>query len=117
MRVEAAVFVHDDDAGQSGWRLGAAIGAERPHEVALDRAVALRRGHLDVFGANPFVVFCDLLAHCVIRRQCVDDHAGREAADGKLLRAAEEGAAIDLAVDVFVVELDGFDWNGSSFLR
>ena len=59
----------------------------------------------------------DLLAHGVIGHQCLDDGPGRQPGHHELLRAAEKGAATDLAMDILIVEFNGFHGHGAAFFR
>ena len=115
VRIEPAVLVHDEDAGQLGRRCVARVGAERTDEIALDAAVALRRRHGDVAGLDPIVGLRHLLRRDVVRHQRLDDRGDRQTGDGKSFHAVQEVAAADFAVNVAVVELDGLVRQLGSF--
>src|SRR5262249_37303323 len=99
VRVEAAVLVHDEHAwqlaGRSGW----------PREIALDAAVALRRGDRLVIGPDALVVLRHLLSPGVVGLQALPDRRDRQPADGELADPIEKRSAIDLAVLVFVEDV------------
>ena len=69
MRVQTPILVDHDYAGQLRHRLGAGVGADRPHKITLDAPVALRGGHGLVTGLDPVIGAGDLLAQSVIRHQ------------------------------------------------
>ena len=96
VRVQSAILVHDEDAGQ----LVLAVG--RLGEVAAHLAVALRRVVLEDLGLEPLVVGRDLLRGDEVRVERVEQHRRGDAADGELLGLVEKAAAIDGAVDVGV---------------
>src|SRR5580698_11164291 len=106
MRIQAAILMDNDDAGQLRYRFGSSIGADRPNEISLDAAVAFRRRHSFVSGLDAVVGARDLLASSIVGHQCGDDRGHRQAARD-FLQAVDEGAAADLAVDEIVVKLYG----------
>ena len=96
VRVEAAVLVHDEDAGQLPGGVG------RAAHVHLDLAVALRRVDLDPLGLEALVVLGHLLRLGELRIQHVEQHHRGHAADRELGRAVEEGAPIDVPMHVVI---------------
>ena len=69
-----------DYAGQLRYRLGAGVGADRPHEISLDASVALRGWHDLVSGLDPVIGARNLLAQRIIRHQCIDNRGCRQTA-------------------------------------
>jgi len=108
MRVQTPILMDHDYTGQLRYRLGAGVGADRPHEISLDASVALRGGHSLVSGLDPVIGAGNLLAQSIIRHQCFDNRGGRQTAC-KSLHALHKGAATNLTVNEIVVELYGFD--------
>ncbi len=76
------------------------------HQVAFDAAVALRRGNGHVFGLDAVVVFGNLLGPGVVGTQALEDRRGGEAADGEFLRAIQKVAALDVAMDIEIEEVE-----------
>ena len=83
-----------------------AAGRRGPRKVALDRAVALGRRDRLVTHLDTRVVLGHLLGPCVIRFEAFPQRHRRDAPDGELLRAIEELTAADVAVLVFVEEIE-----------
>ncbi len=100
--VEPAVFVHHQHARQLARGIG------RLHEQAFDAARTLRGRHGDDLGLDALVVLRHLLRPRVVRPQHFKQGRGRHAADGKLLRALQKIAALNLAVDILVEQVEQF---------
>jgi hypothetical protein len=71
----------------------------------LDLAVALRRVDLDRLRRDPLVVLGHDLGLGEPRVEHVEQHRRRDAADGELAGALEEAAAIDVAVNILVEQI------------
>jgi hypothetical protein len=100
MRVEAAIFMHDENDGELAGRL------RRLHQIALHRPIALGRGIFDRLADDARVIFRDLLGFGEARLQRVE-RRGR--AQTELAGAVEKAATIDVAMDV---EIEGFENPG-----
>jgi len=96
--VEATIFVDDEDRREPGR-------VRRPHQVALDAAIALRRRHRGGFGLDPLVVRRNLDRPGVIRPQHLEERGGGQPADGEFLRAMQKPAAADRAMHVAVEQV------------
>ncbi len=94
--------MHDDDAGQP------AGGAGGAGEKAAHLAAAVGRGIFEVFGEHAVVLLGHLGGEGVLRAQHLEQGGGGQAADGELGGPVDEAAAVDLAVDVVVVEVEQF---------
>ena len=66
----------------------------------------LRRGHGRRLGLDALVVLGDLLRPGVVGAEALPDRRGGQAADGELLRAIQEFAAVDVAVDILVEQVE-----------
>ena len=102
--VEAAILVDDDDR-----RLFRVVG--RPREVALDRAISLRR--LQGLGRclDPLVVRLDLDRPGVIRPEHLEQRHRGDAADREFLRAVEKLPPADAAMHIAVEKVQQFLWK------
>src|SRR5262249_35719638 len=60
------------------------------------------------FGFDPLVVLRNLLGPGIVRPQALEDRGDRESANGELPRAIEEFAPADVAVLVFVKQIEEF---------
>ena len=109
MGVQTPILMDHDYAGQLRYRLGAGVGAERPHKIALDASIALRRGNGLVSGLDSVIGAGNLLAQRIIRHQRIDNRGCRQTAR-QPLNAIHKSAATNLTVNEIVVELDGFAW-------
>ena len=89
MRIETAVLVHDEHAGQL------AAGGGRPDQVALHRSRALRRRVVDALRLQPLVVGCDLLRLDELRAESLQQHRRGDAAHRELRGAVQEAATVD----------------------
>jgi hypothetical protein len=67
--------------------------------------VAGGRGKLEVLGFDARVLLRDLRGQGVVRGEHLEQDGSREATDGELPGALEKRAAINLAVNVIVVEI------------
>ena len=65
----------------------------------------LRRRHGDVFGLDAAVVFGNLLGPGVIGAQAFPELVAVTPARGEFLRAVEKAAAVDIAVDIEIEEI------------
>src|ERR1700680_326078 len=74
-------------------------------QVPPDVFVALWRGYRRVLGLDTAVVLGDLLRPRVIRAEALPDGRGSHAAYRELFRAIQEFAAVDIAVNVTVKEV------------
>src|SRR6185369_9919281 len=116
MRIQAAIFVDHDDAGQFRGRFRSRVGTGGADEISFDAAVTLRRRYGFVGGLDPVIGLIHLLPLRVVGHERIDNHGGGEAAYGEALDAVHEGAAADHAVNKQVVKLYcvagkfGFRW-------
>jgi len=110
MRIEAAILVDDEDAGNFP-------GPERRcDEIPAHRARALRRRILDVARLDPRVVLLDLLCERELRGERLEQHRSGDAADRILARGVKEPAAVDEPVDVAIEPAQDFRMKiGSGF--
>jgi hypothetical protein len=90
--------VDDQDRGQFG-------GIRRPHEVALDASVALRRRHRVILRLDAFVVCRNLHGPCIVRLEHLEECCRGHTADGKFLGAIQKLAAADTAMHVSVEQV------------
>ena len=102
VRREPAVLVDHENARQLAGGVG------RPHEGSLNLAVALRGRHGHHLDLDALVVFGHLLRPGVIGTEGLQDPEGGQAADGELLRAFQESAAVDIAMDIFIEKIEYF---------
>ena len=107
MRIQTAIFVDHDNAGQFRRRLGSCVGADRPDEISFDASVPLRRRDGLVGGLDPVIGLGYLLPQSVVRHQRFDNRCRRQTADRKSLHAVHEVTAADLAVNKKVIEFYG----------
>src|SRR5437879_6301496 len=102
--------MHDQDRGQL------TANVCRANQIPSDTAVALGRGHGGIFGLDSAVVFGNLLRPSVIRAKALPYCCRGYAADSELLRAIQEFAPFDIAVNVTVKQVQQFLREiGSSF--
>ena len=100
--IQAAVFMNDDDAGLLAIGFGG-LGKQAAHFAA-----ALGRFVFGVFRFDAGVVLGDLLRPRVIGTQGFQQGGGSQAAHGEFTGTVEEGAAGDLAMHIFIVEIQKF---------
>ena len=116
MRIQAAIFVDDDNPGQLRRRRVSCVGTHRPHEISLDDAVSLRRRDGFVSGIDPVIGSGHLLPQGVVRHQRFDNCCRSQPAYGKSLHTGHKVTPTDLAVNEEVIQLYrltrqfGFRW-------
>jgi hypothetical protein len=97
--IQAAVLMHHQDARQLS------TGARRTHQVPAYRSIALRRLNGGRLGLDPLVVFGDLLSPGVVWPETLKDGHRGKTADREFLSALQESAAVDVAVNVAVQQV------------
>jgi hypothetical protein len=98
VRIEAAIFVNDEDD-----RMLAIF--YRTREIAFDRAVPGGRLHCFVANLDAFVIRRDLLRPGIVRRQALKDCHRGQSAGRELAKTIKEGTAVDVAVLVLVKQV------------
>src|SRR5690606_36055065 len=96
MRIQAAVVVNDDHAGQGIRRI------RGRDEVAANRPRALRRLDLDVARGDALVVLRDALPGCEVGNEALEDRRGGHSADGPRRGTVQKIAAADVTVHELV---------------
>ena len=102
VRVEATIFVDDDNAGQF------ARGVRGPRKISTHGSRALRRRVGQKFGLDASVVLGDLLAESKVRPQAFQHRRGGETADSILAGTIEKIAAVEPTVDITIEQLENF---------
>jgi hypothetical protein len=92
--IQTAVLMHDQHARPL------ATGLRRPHQVAADGTIPLRRGNRGGFHLDPVILWRHLLCPGEMRPQALEEGSDRQAANGKLARSLQKLTAVDIAVHV-----------------
>src|SRR5689334_24344637 len=111
MRIEAAIFMDHNDAGQFRRRLRSRVGAGWPDKIPFDASVPVRRWNGFVAGFDPVIGLGYLLPHGIVRHQRLNERRCRQTANRKFLYALHKRTAADDAVNKQVIKFYRLAWN------